>query len=293
MLNPADTFRRAWEKCFHRYLEVNHYTFLGGGSINQVCKVDTEEGSFVMKVNSLSRYPGMFKAEAEGLRLLGNSKTIAVPEVVAIVELQQQQVLLLEYIESSKRTANFFEVFGQQLAALHQNTAPVYGLHFNNRIGSLPQDNSQEETLINFFIHRRLEPQLRLAVRQGKLNSDDEKKFEVLYKKLLCLLPDEKPALIHGDLWKGNFICGNDGTAWLIDPAVAYSCREADIAMSKLFGGFEDVFYQAYTSTFPLSENWEQRIDLWNLYPLLVHVNLFGGTYSNDVRAILKRFTHI
>jgi protein-ribulosamine 3-kinase len=109
-------------------------------------------------------------------------------------------------------------------------------------------------------------------------------------KNLNIFFPLSKPSLIHGDLWNGNYITGNDGKAWLIDPAVSYSCREADIAMSKLFGGFEPEFYAAYHQAYPLLNGWEQRMDLWNLYPLLVHVNLFGGQYVQEARSIVRKY---
>lgn len=291
MMNPADAFRITWEKSFHRFNDVRFIQPVGGGSIHHVFRADTEEGSFIMKINSSSRYPGMFKAESQGLLLLANTGAIGVPETVAIAELAQHQVLIIEYIEPSPRKTDFFADFGRKMAALHRTTAEKFGLPFHNYIGSLPQDNGMENSLPDFFMKRRLQPQLRLALRKGRLTKTDADAFDRLFAKSDQLLPPEKPSLVHGDLWNGNYISGNDGTAWLIDPAVSYYCREADIAMSKLFGGFDTDFYGAYHEAFPLEAGWEERIGLWNLYPLLVHVNLFGGGYIQEVRNILKRFT--
>ncbi|MBL0095907.1 MAG: fructosamine kinase family protein [Bacteroidetes bacterium] len=290
MMNPADAFRMSWEQSFHRFADVVAIHPLGGGSINSVYKVETTDGQFVMKMNSLSRYPGMFKGEAAGLQLIMDTKSVSVPGIVAVTALKQHQVLILEYIEPAPRIKHFYSHFGEQLAAMHRHTSETFGLSFNNYIGSLPQNNKQEKSLYDFFIQHRIEPQLRLAVRKELLNDRDEKDFEDLFKKLEHLLPDEHPSLIHGDLWNGNYITGNDGKAWLIDPAVSYSSREADIAMTKLFGGFEPEFYSAYHEVFPLIDGWEQRLDLWNLYPLLVHVNLFGGHYVQEVRSIVKNY---
>jgi len=290
MMNPADAFRMAWEQCFHRFAEVTGLHSLGGGSINSVYKIETTDGEFVMKINSASRYPGMFKAEAAGLQIIMDAASISVPGIVAVTVLKQHQVLLLEYVEPAPRIKHFYSDLGEQLAALHRHTSAQFGLKINNYIGTLPQENTPENSLRDFFVCHRLTPQLRLAVRKERMNTADEKDFEILFDKLEILLPEEKPSLIHGDLWNGNFITGNDGKAWLIDPAVAYSCREADIAMTKLFGGFDEEFYAAYTSTYPLIAGWENRIDLWNLYPLLVHVNLFGGNYVQEVRRIVKQY---
>jgi protein-ribulosamine 3-kinase len=290
MMNPADAFRLAWEECFHRFADVVAIHPLGGGSINSVYKIETTDGHFVMKMNSLSRYPGMFKGEAAGLQLIMETGSVSVPGIVAVTALKQHQVLILEYIEPAPRIKHFFSHFGEQLAAMHRHTSETFGLSYNNYIGSLPQDNKQEKSIHDFFIRHRIAPQLRLAVRKGLLTEGDEKDFEDLFKKLEHLLPNEKPSLIHGDLWNGNYITGNDGKAWLIDPAVSYNCREADIAMTKLFGGFEPEFYAAYHQAYPLLTGWEQRMDLWNLYPLLVHVNLFGGHYVQEARSIVRKY---
>lgn len=136
----------------------------------------------------------------------------------------------------------------------------------------------------------RLQPLVKLAYDSGLLDGQDARRMEILYKKLPEILPVEPPSLIHGDLWSGNYMVGNDGNPCIIDPAVYYGHREMDIAMSKLFGGFSPEFYRAYNEEYPMVKGWEKRVELNQLYPLLVHVNLFGEGYNRQVRQILKDY---
>jgi fructosamine-3-kinase len=180
---------------------------------------------------------------------------------------------------------------GRGLANIHKNRSPTFGLNHDNYIGSLKQSNSPTNSWIHFFIHSRINSQLKLAIDKGQLNSSHQQKFEILFKELPNLLPNEKPALLHGDLWSGNVIVDHHGNAVLIDPAVYYGHREMDLAFTRLFGGFNSEFYHSYFETFPLEPGFDNRVDIYNLYPLLVHVNLFGGSYANQVVSILNRFT--
>ncbi|MBK9637460.1 MAG: fructosamine kinase family protein [Bacteroidetes bacterium] len=290
MLNPSDAFRLAWESLFFECPTVYSVSPLAGGSINRVYKVESSDGQFVMKLNSSARYPNLFSSEAKGLAILSEAKAISCAEVIGVCELETHQVLILNYIPSAEKNNNFFEDFGKQLAHLHQHSALYYGLDHDNYIGRLPQRNKKEISATDFFINQRLLPQLELTVAHQAITKDVRLKFDALFLKMDSLLPNESPSLIHGDLWSGNFIVGEDGKVVLIDPAVSYSSREADIAMTKLFGGFDESFYASYHQAFPLQPHWEKRIPLWNLYPLLVHVNLFGGSYVNDLKASLKHF---
>ncbi|MBK5285164.1 MAG: fructosamine kinase family protein [Bacteroidia bacterium] len=153
-----------------------------------------------------------------------------------------------------------------------------------------PQSNSQKRTWAEFFISERLEKQIAFAKDLGVIDNSTIQQFNNLYKRLPELIPEEAPSLLHGDLWNGNFMTGNDGKAWLIDPAIYYGHREMDLAMTKLFGGFSEEFYSSYIESFPLQKGFTERIDIHNLYPLLVHVNLFGGGYLIEVKNILSRF---
>ena len=169
---------------------------------------------------------------------------------------------------------------------MHQQTHPKFGLEFDNYIGSLQQSNEQNKNWDDFFIQKRLQAQLSIGDFTANILSD----FDKLFQKIPNIFPAEKTALLHGDLWSGNFLAKGGDTPTLIDPAIYYGNREMDIAMSKLFGGFNSDFYFAYNESYPLENGWEERIQICNLYPLLVHVNLFGGGYINQVKNILSYY---
>ncbi len=290
MLNPYDAFRMAWESLFFESPNVYSAAHLSGGSINQVFKVESKDGQFVMKMNSLAKYPNMFSAEAKGLMILADTKVISCPDVIGVCELESHQILLLSFVPSGNKSKNFFEDFGLRLAQLHMKSSTTYGLDHDNYIGRLPQVNTQDTSASHFFINQRLLPQLNLAIENNSISKELRIKFDSLFLKMDDLIPDETPSLIHGDLWNGNFLVAEDGKVALIDPAIAFASRESDIAMTQLFGGFVPSFYNSYHQTFPLANQWKERVHLWNLYPLLVHVNLFGGSYVNDVERNLSIF---
>lgn len=263
---------------------------VSGGDINQACKIQTQAGAFFLKYNSADRYPGMFRAEAAGLNLLKASGSVRVPEVLGSQESGKYGWLLLEYIEPGRPSSGFWEHFGRSLARLHKCSNRFFGLDHNNYIGSLPQSNKAQIDWCSFFIEERLEKQLALAHSNGLADASLTKHFGNLYKILPSVFSAETPSLIHGDLWSGNFICASNGLPCLIDPAVYYGFREMDIGMSRLFGGFAPRFYEAYDEAFPMKPDWQNRIEICNLYPLMVHVNLFGGSYLGSVKAALKKF---
>ncbi|MFI5219819.1 MAG: fructosamine kinase family protein [Bacteroidia bacterium] len=261
---------------------------VSGGCINEAQKLETNSGNYFLKINSANAFPGMFEAEAKGLQILSVANEITVPAVIYTGEFQNSSYLILEWIESGRRSKNFFESFGRNLARLHKHKNGFFGLNHDNYIGSLPQLNKQYENGVDFFIEQRLMKQIELAEKNNAINNSVIQQFDNLFKKLAEIIPDEKPALLHGDLWSGNYMTGNNGEACIIDPAVYYGYREADLAMTKLFGGFDAAFYESYNEEFPLQKGWQQRLDIFNLYPLMVHVNLFGGGYLEQVKMILK-----
>lgn len=271
-------------------LSVQVLETLGGGSINTSLRIATNEGNFFVKYNDANAHPDMFRLEAENLNLLRQTKSVRIPEVIDTFAIEDKEVLVLEFIEAGTPHYDFWREFGQKLADLHQHSNNYFGLSFDNYVGSLPQQNTATGTWVEFFITYRLDPLLRMAVDNQKADSDVVKKFESLYLKLPELFPEEKPALLHGDLWSGNTMADLNGDAVIFDPAVYYGHREMDLAMSKLFGGFEYSFYEAYNEVYPLEKHWEQRVAICNLYPLLVHVNLFMGSYIQSVKNILNRY---
>jgi protein-ribulosamine 3-kinase len=270
---------------------VTDYKPATGGCINNGGTLKTSDGDFFIKWNHALKFPGMFEAESKGLIHLRSVGVIDVPEVLAVGASGTMQFILLEYIRQQTRSPKYWETFGEQLAQLHQSTTSHFGLDHDNYIGSLYQSNGASASWIDFFIRRRLQPQLDLARSTNLIEAIVIRKFE----KLLTMLPDllvvEKPSLLHGDLWSGNLITNERGMPCLIDPAVYYGNREVDLAMTRLFGGFNSTYLESYQRIFPLAPGFEERIDLYNLYPLLVHVNLFGGSYGAQVESVVKKFT--
>lgn len=271
---------------------------LGGGCINDAFRVESTAGAFFVKYNSARRYPGMFESEAKGLRLLHQgvlaypeaAAGLSVPEVVGCGGDDQYSMLVLEFLESGTMQKDFWEGFGVGLAWLHRNSHSAFGLDHDNYIGSLPQSNRNHATWKDFFMVERLEAQLKMAIDNGRAGRELAKEFASLYGTLGALFPEEPPALLHGDLWSGNYMVGPQGKAAIVDPAVYYGHRYMDLGMSKLFGGFAPAFYEAYQAAWPLEKGWQEGIEVANLYPLMVHVNLFGGGYLGSVREILRRF---
>lgn len=264
---------------------------VSGGSINNCFKIKFDNAFFFVKVNSSQHFPNMFMAEAEGLKRIGSTNTIKVPQVVAVGNSGEEQFLVLEWIDQEKSDTQLQTKLGHLLAQLHRNTNDAFGLDHQNYMGSLVQTNNYHSSWATFYIQERLLPQVSLADQKGLLTPAILQQFESLYKKLKSFYTEEPPAFVHGDLWSGNYLIDHRQQPILIDPALSFSNREFDIAMTTLFGGFSPSFYDAYNEAFPLQNGWKQRLDLWNLYPLLIHVNLFGQSYLTQVKHILNKFS--
>lgn len=260
---------------------------LAGGDINEVFLLSSEKERYVLKLNSAKRFPGMFSAEGKGLELLAATKTFRIPKVKKIGEIDDTAYLLMEYILPGPSDQGFWEQFGKNLALLHQNTNEYFGLTHDNYIGSLHQSNQPHQSGIDFFLKERLLPQLEMAQGQGF----QFQQWDVAIKNMADAIPDEKASLIHGDLWNGNYFTDHKGHAVLIDPAVCFAHREMDIAMMQLFGGFPNRVFEVYESIFPMLQGWKNRLDIWQLYYLLVHFNLFGSGYYNQVKSIIDRYS--
>jgi fructosamine-3-kinase len=266
---------------------------LGGGDTALAFRVLIPPGSgpgelFVkLARRQAGQDPGMFVREAEGLDWLRDAGAIRVPEVVAA----DGEALVLEWIESSPASADHDERLGRGIAALHQAGADGFGAGTDNWIGPLPQANSPEPTWAEFYGRHRIEPLVRRAVDEGRLPVEASADTARLIDRLPELVgPREPPARLHGDLWGGNVLTGPGGGPVLIDPAAYAGHREVDLAMMRLFGGFRPRVFDAYAEAFPLAASHEDRVELYQLYPLLVHVVLFGGGYAGAALRALRRY---
>ncbi len=268
-------------------ITINKISPLHGGDINQVFLLACKEGNFVIKLNDASRYPKMFETEAKGLDLLRSSNSFKIPKVIFIGSVDNTSYLTLQYFFEGEKTPKSWNLFSINLAKLHKTKSDYFGLDYNNYIGSLPQYNSTEKTASDFYINQRLIPQIKLASKNGF----HFKKLDAFYKNISEEIPNEHPSLIHGDLWNGNYMVSDKQEPILIDPAVSFGPREMDLAMMKLFGGFTKDIFAEYDEIFPLENKWEDRIQLWQLYYLLVHLNLFGSDYLSQVKQIITKYS--
>lgn len=263
---------------------------VAGGSINDAFRLLTNAGDYFVKTNDAGRFPSPFISEERGLGILRQASVFRVPEVLAQGEVEGTTFLLMEFIPQEEEDGDFQARFGRALARLHRNTNSSFGLINDNYIGLLPQVNTPHKDWVEFLVQCRLEPLVKMARDNGRIHPGDTIRLERLYAKLPALFPPEMPALLHGDLWKHNYLASANGEPVLIDPAVYYGHREMDLAMTKLFGGFDREFYGAYNNEEPLVPGWEERVDLCNLYPLLVHLNMFGGSYADRVGSVLRKY---
>lgn len=262
-----------------------------GGDINEAVQIITATSRFFVKWNDQSQ-AGMFTAEAKGLKLLHETHTLRVPEVIAVHEAEGDApaFLVLEWLEAGQANLQTPEVLGEGLASLHRHTATQHGLDHNNFIGSLPQLNHQQDSWAAFYAEQRIRPQMEIARQKGTLKAGRERMIEALITRLPKLIPNAPASLLHGDLWGGNVIILSDKRPAIIDPAIYYGNREVELAFTELFGGFAKRFYDAYHAAYPLEPGYPSRRALYQLYPLMVHMNLFGGSYTGRVDAILSQY---
>ena len=266
--------------------QLKKQSTVAGGDINQAYQIsglidngDTQV-SFFIKLNQKSLLK-MFEAEAAGLQEIKKSHTIQVPRMICSGIAENQSYLVLDNLSFAGGHSHSAEQLGQQLAAMHKQTTPEFGWSRNNTIGSTQQINTQTESWIDFWRDSRLGYQFELAKQKGCAESL-LLKGEKLLSHLDAFFVDYKPApsLLHGDLWSGNYAYLKSGEPVIFDPAVYYGDREADIAMTELFGGFTTEFYSAYNKAWPLDQGYQQRKTLYNLYHILNHYHLFGGGYA-------------
>jgi fructosamine-3-kinase len=289
---------------------------VGGGMISQAARLTSERGEYLLKWGGRG-LAHFFEVEARGLELLAAAGAVRVPAVLAWRDLPNDEgrtmndetqartasslvahrssFILLEWLPTPQRADRTaaFEALGRRLAALHRATAPAYGLDHDNYLGIVPQANGWMDSWTAFFRERRLRPQAELARSNGHLSRPRAERLERVIERLGVWLGGHAPppALLHGDLWAGNVLVGPGDAPMLIDPAVSYGDREADLGYTALFGRFPEEFYRAYEETWPLPDGWQARRDLYNLYHLLNHLNHFGERYGAAVDAVLRQYT--
>jgi len=268
---------------------------VAGGDINNAYAFTLASGQRVFAKSHRAALPEMFVREAEGLAWLAEPNAVRVPKVLAASDADDAgpACLVLEYIARGSADENYAEILGQGLAALHRAGAPGFGhAHARpNYLATLPQDNTAEPTWAAFYVERRLKPLLDRARGAEIVPSELAARVRRVCDRMPSLIgPEEPPARVHGDLWGGNCFAADSGEPVLIDPAVYGGHREIDLAMMRLFGGFPRRAFDAYNETYPLQPGHEGRVALYQLYPLLAHVNLFGASYLPQLDRALAHY---
>jgi protein-ribulosamine 3-kinase len=278
-------------------IKIRDNNSVGGGCISQAEKLTLEDGSCFFLKSHAHAPPQMFEAEAAGLKAMAavtppSAMTpLRIPKVLGTGT--RQPFILMEFIEEGRPKPSFSADFGRQLAEFHRaSQSERFGFKMNNYIGSTPQPNPWTDRWLDFWREHRLAHQFELARRQGLTDAS----FNQLADRLLqrvddhLAAPEEKAVLMHGDLWGGNYLVDKTGHAVLIDPATYYGRREADLAMTHLFGGFDAAFYRGYEEVWPLAAGSDDRLEIYKLYHLLNHLNLFGSSYRGGCLSIMRRF---
>ena len=301
---------------------VRDLAVVGGGCISQALRLETERGSYLLKTSE-EQLPGFFEAEAKGLQLIASTNTVRVPEVLAYHDavpaddqrrmtndendesdnpsfvrrpssVVESSFILLEWLQPPPHADHRAAAahLGYALAALHRTCAAAYGLEHDNYLGTSRQVNAWTPGWTAFFREHRLLFQAELAMRNGYWNNERARRMERVLDQLDKWIDDSQvqPSLIHGDLWSGNYLVGPDGGPALIDPAVYYGDREAELAYTAMFTPFPEAFYRAYEEAWPLPDGWRERRPLYNLYHLVNHLNHFGESYGSAVDSVLKQY---
>jgi protein-ribulosamine 3-kinase len=270
-----------------RAFEIRSAIAVGGGSINDAFTLEGNDGEcYFLKLND-RRHHAMFAAETAGLAAIAATAAIRVPQVIAHGVADDQSYLVLECLKLTARGND--GLLGEQLAALHRCMGPSFGYTQDNFIGTSAQPNAWNQDWINFWREQRLGFQLQLAAANGyggQLRSLGEKLLDALPSFFDGYVP--APSLLHGDLWSGNHAFLADGMPVVFDPAAYFGDRECDLAMTELFGGYSANFYAAYRGTWPLNAGYVLRRDLYNLYHILNHANLFGGGYARQAEQMMR-----
>lgn len=281
MKAPLDLIQHSLRDALGSGCEIKEALDIEGGCINSALTLKTGKGPFFVKWNTRGSFPDMLEKEALGLTQLRQAE-VPVPGVIGHFADDDYQILILEYLDSQDQASDFWSSLGSNLARLHQVEGSLFGLEYDNYIGSLKQSNDQSDSWASFFVNQRIRP-LIYQLKDG-IPDDMRTQLDELCELILCQFSDVRPRLLHGDLWNGNFMA-HQNAPFMIDPAIYFGHPEVDLAMTKLFGGFQNDFYNGYKEVRFLEEGWQNRLEVWNLYPVLVHVKLFGQGYIPLLRA--------
>ncbi len=273
--------------------KITGFKSISGGSIATSNQIRFEDGKYAfLKTDPYD--DTMFFKEANGLKEIHKAGCIRVPKVLLV----NSELLLLEFVEEGRKDKDFFSRFGFQMANLHRKTSSKFGFKENNFIGATPQTNiaikTEATNWCDFYYNKRLLYQYELAESNGLVGNELKNGFLILESRIEEILEgsEEKPSLLHGDLWSGNFLCDQQSNPCIMDPAVYYGHREADLAMTKLFGGFPDEFYRAYQKENPLPQGFDYRENIYLLYHVLNHLNLFGNSYYGQAVRLVWSYLH-
>ena len=260
--------------------KIISYSSLGGGCIGSCYRVKTSSQDLFVKYYSKT---GISIEEAHGLKELANSNTVKVPEVLKV----NDHFLVLNFIFQASKVKDFQLILGTELATLHKITTSQFGFYENNHIGSTPQINNFKKNWIDFYLENRLDYQVSISGDKDIIHN-----YKNIRDKIQEILEGstEEPSLIHGDLWGGNVISNEKGEPVLIDPAVYYGNREMELAMTQLFGGFTAEFYNSYNTEYPLKADWKERQNIYKLYHILNHFNLFGSGYKQHALELMMGY---
>ncbi|SHE21462.1 fructosamine kinase family protein [methanotrophic endosymbiont of Bathymodiolus puteoserpentis (Logatchev)] len=286
---------KLWSVVVSKIEQVTGQTFglqkveaMQGGDINRVYRLQGSTQSYFVKLNKASLL-AMFEVEALGLHDLASTHTLRTPKPICSGIVGEDAFLVLEYVALQSLSSRSQQQLGEQLAQLHQVQQSYFGWHHDNYIGSNLQKNTRENDWVHFWQEQRLAVQLELAAQNGYAG-----KLQTLGAELYGLVPQffssyqTQASLLHGDLWSGNAAADEQGQAIIYDPACYYGDREADIAMTELFGGYSYDFYVAYENVWPLDSGYKARKNLYNLYHILNHLNLFGSGYLHQAEAMMQ-----
>lgn len=263
---------------------------VSGGDINEAFRITTHTNEYFAKTNDIEQAFAMLESEARTLKLFSKIEGINVPAVRQKGKYGNIAFLILNWIESGTKTETYDFDFAMMLSRLHRTENAEFGFEFDNYIGSLLQINTWNKNWLDFYYQFRIVNQLKLAIDAGKIGSEYHRKLDIMFKNISLEFPHVVPSLLHGDLWAGNHMSDKQGKPVFIDPAACYGHREMDLAMMKLFGGFSDDIFRYYYEIFPNEYHWQERLQFYQLYYILVHVNLFGGSYINSAKSIIDRF---